>query len=125
MRDRLIELLDNATVEKAKYYPNGTPAIMYCEKAVSRQVVYQLADYLLANGVIVPPCRVGQKVYYVIESLEVVAEGHIREIIVAEEVFVQFTLKGWFSQISHIGEIGKTVFLTREEAEQAMKGGAE
>ena len=26
--------------------------------------IYNLADYLLANGVIVPPCKVGDTVYY-------------------------------------------------------------
>lgn len=102
-RERLIKLLEGKSID-------------------TMADVEYVADYLLENGVIVPPVKVGQKVYYVIESLGEVAEGCIREIIVAEEVFVNFTLKGWFSQTSHIGEIGKTVFLTKEEALQALKG---
>ena len=112
-RERLIELI------------NQYPCMSTAEDCFMESISADLADYLLANGVIVPPCKVGQKVYYVIESLEEIVEGRIREIIVAEGIFINFTLKGWFSQTSHIGEIGKTVFLTKEEAEQALGGGEE
>ena len=115
MRDRLIELIDKALDKHTSTIENYV-----------HPVQEWIADYLLENGVIVPPVRVGQKVYYAIESIEAIAEGRICEIIVAEgEVFVNFTLQGWFSQISHIGEIGKTVFLTREEAEAKLKGGVQ
>lgn len=46
-RDRLIELLFKVTEEKDCPQPD------------------EIADYLLANGVIVPPCKVGDMVYVV------------------------------------------------------------
>ena len=44
MRDRLIELLDNA-----KFKWDG------------RRIMEQIADHLLAEGVIVPPCELGHR----------------------------------------------------------------
>ena len=48
MRDRLIEL-----IESARYWGSGTSA--------------EIAEYLLANGVIVPPCKVGDTVYRIVK----------------------------------------------------------
>ena len=45
-REKLIELLENAPAA-----PNG------------ERNVATLADHLLENGIIVPPCKVGQTVY--------------------------------------------------------------
>ena len=53
-RDRLIELLEQAK-EKAK----GTLGSM------NNGFGAWYADYLLANGVIVPPCSVGDDVYWI------------------------------------------------------------
>lgn len=55
MRDRLIELLN-------KKYDH------FCDQCgVNKDSRYteNLADYLLKNGVIVPPCKVGDTVYAV------------------------------------------------------------
>ena len=49
MRDRLVELLDKAFLESDDNY--GMP----CTE--------QVADHLIENGVIVPPCKVGDTVY--------------------------------------------------------------
>lgn len=76
-----------------------------------------LADYLLANGVVVPPCKVGDKVYWYNMG------GNICE---AEVVLVGFVAKTkGFEYDIDFNEIGKTVFLTREEAEAKLKEGAE
>ena len=83
------------------------------------------ADYLLANGVIVPPCKVGDKVYCIVEGFDVVMEGHVRQFIVAEGMFIDCVIRGYFNQVFHSSNMGKTVFLTKEEAEQALKGGGE
>ena len=87
--------------------------------------IQNLADYLLENGVIVPPCKVGQTVYCIVEGFDVVMEGHIRQLIVAEGIFVDCVIRGYFNQVFHSSKIGKTVFLTKEEAEQALKGGGQ
>lgn len=88
-----------------------------------------ITDYLLANGVIVPLCKVGDIVYVVsryyagdweIYQCEVESITHYKSntfgSCVANDVR--------FGKINfglNTGQIGKTVFLTKEEAEQALK----
>ena len=66
-----------------------------------------LADYLLEHGVIVPPCKVGDTVYSI--------EMHIVDKWVKYKVCeIPFSLTLW--------ENGwEDIFLTREEAEKALK----
>ncbi|MBO5969002.1 MAG: hypothetical protein J6S14_10960 [Clostridia bacterium] len=54
MKERLTELLKGGL----KY--NDNP-LSYCHD----EHVGELADHLLANGIIVPPCAVGDKVYWI------------------------------------------------------------
>ena len=88
MRDRLIELLRKSGASFERALPE------------------EIADYLLANGVIVPPCKVGDKVYWIFEPpFDDVTEKEI-----VEDEF-------WWAMFE---DFGKTVFLTREEAEKAL-----
>ena len=103
MRERLIELIWNAPKVDVVY---GDIKI---DPPV--QTVQTIADYLLANGVIVPPCKVGDKVYQVCNN------GRIYESTIINVIYE--TTQIAFDESA----IGKTVFLTREEAEQALKGG--
>lgn len=91
MRERLIELIANE--------PNSIDSIV------------SHADYLLANGVIVPPCKVGDKVYQVCNN------GRIYESTIINVIYE--TTQIAFDESA----IGEGIFLTREEAEQALKGG--
>ena len=119
MRERLIEL-----IESTRYWGSGTSE--------------EIADHLLANGVIVPPCKVGQKVYQMILLKD--KTGFIVERKVVGFHWGDFPKirgkkrKQYFivyhdatNSITHIDidNLGKTVFLTKEEAEAALKGGAE
>lgn len=106
MRDRLIELINKAT---DKTLETG--------ELVTNE---QLAEYLLANGVIVPPCKVGDKVYRPSKCLGVVQFVIISFIAYQSEMF--YTDDS--DNIIYIPDIGKTVFLSREEAEQKLKEGA-
>ncbi len=120
MRDRLIELLNK----------QSCPSPLLCDKNckyADLETCYaeRVADHLLSNGVIVPPCKVGDTVYCIVEGFDKVMEGHIRQFIVAEGIFVDCVIRGYFNQVFHSSKIGKTVFLTREEAEAKLKGGAE
>ena len=99
MRDRLIELLKDS--------PHLDTTYCTFESA---------AEWLIENGVIVPPCKVGDTLYYIPFGSHITKWG-IRsiEIMQAEMVF-------------HCGNIfflnddfGKTVFLTKEEAEAKLK----
>lgn len=59
MRDRLIELINEAEYESLKYEMANKIYPFDDYKSRSEFV----ADHLLANGVIVPPCKVGDTVY--------------------------------------------------------------
>ena len=108
MRDRLIELIKNA--EKA--FPKDKPVL---------DIEEFVADHLLANGVIVPPCKVGDKVYSIVEGINFVLVGEVYEYVVGREHFVfRSTRKGYFTLAFTEIDIGKTVFLTKELAEKAL-----
>ena len=65
-----------------------------------------LADYLLENGVIVLPCKVGDTL-----CCESAIKGHITYLVAPDDE--------WISKIGKFSE--KEIFLTREEAEKALK----
>ena len=92
-----------------------------------------IADYLLANGVIVLPCKVGQKVYDTFEgfiepcTVEAIFLGDYKDIdgnrsYMAELHFSREDCPYATEEI-YFTDIGKNVFLTKEEAEKALKGG--
>ena len=85
-----------------------------------------LADRLLADkDIIVPPCKVGQKIWHLWEHYDGSCE--IREGKVS--MLQQKADKSWKFRISinssvwdnKIDDIGKTVFLTKEEAETELR----
>ena len=114
MRDRLIKLISEVQ------YIGGLEE--------------KLSDHLLAEGVIVPPCKVGQTVYVpwryggqrgvaivIVQEIKLydTNTSHCMFFIDMEsdnECFNQ-SFGGWKTEQC----IGKTVFLTREEAEAALR----
>ena len=79
-----------------------------------------IADYLLENGVVVPPCKVGDKVYHIKE----------KTIFVMPVKWFETNNYGWCACCVYppmatftfkFEDFGKTVFLTREEAERALR----
>ena len=84
-----------------------------------------LADYLIANGVIVPPCKVGDILYEICEH----RRNNKWEKVIAKRVVhgIEIGLNG--SLCARCGTtitvffsgLGETVFLTLEEAEKALK----
>ena len=67
----------------------------------------KLADYLLEHGVIVLPCKAGDTLY-----CESAIKGHI--------TYLKAPDLEWIFENREI--FGKEIFLTREEAERALKG---
>ena len=90
----------------------------------------ELADHLLANGVIVPPCKVGDTVYYIEGAYYNSKRQTVRPIKVTE-ISWKCDRSGrdlGFALIANgtrykFSSIGKTVFLTKEEAEKALAEG--
>ena len=107
MRERLIELLENV-----QFKPFDQ---MNIENNLNI-----IIDVLLQNGVVVPPCKVGDVIYDI-------RNGKVfgGKIIMISYFGDSFTFVATGGRYYTITDIGKTVFLTREEAEQALKGGAE
>lgn len=112
-KERLIELLEQ-------------------EKAFTRYLTddehrEQLADYLLENGVAVLPCNVGDTVYLMIKGCIEIMTGRVTRISYDKYgklvICIQRKQGNFYTTGNHrTSSFGKTVFLTREEAEQALKG---
>ena len=106
-----------------------------CDECAHGNCVGKLADHLLANGVIVPPCKVGDTVYVICNN-EVQETTVFSMIAQTEDDHYVFIIQAkaidgaWRDADGYHSVFGKfifckTVFLTREEAEKALKGGAE
>ena len=84
-----------------------------------------LADYLLEHGVIVPPCKFLSKCYVLPtrnNNLSDITETKCLGFILSQDSYNAnlVTEKNKLYQPC-FGAFGKTVFLTREEAERALK----
>lgn len=110
-RDRLIEILQDTLHE--------------WECDVSIKTLTEITEHLIANGVIVPPCKVGDILYEICER----RRNNKWEKVIAKRVVhgIEIGLNG--SLCARCGTtitvffsgLGKTVFLTREEAEKALE----
>lgn len=115
MRERLIELLKSSS--------------QYIGEQDS--LISQIADYLLANGVIVPPCKVGDTVYYFSHrpfnlalQANTIYEADVVRIVTTRlgtSLVIQIRNEYGCTEVPDIRSWGETVFLTKEEAEQALK----
>ena len=121
MRERLIELLRDTF-----NYTKGV--CIDFDEAVEIN-----ADYLLENGVVVLPCKVGDVVYVVKPYFSSIQEYQVRGYHLGEFPTLNGHKRKSYlicyhkasSALKHlpIDEIGKTVFFTREDAEKALEGG--
>lgn len=130
-RGRLVELLQEAD-KKAQEYILENDHMDWIPKTNELEEVR--ADYLLANGVIALPCKVGQTVYKVVNDKRVKKPYECKVVGIwyandenANDVHLVRYVNGIFdcSFSVQFKEFGKKVFLTKEEAEAKLKGGAE
>ena len=115
VREKIVEILKQAPFE-GKVLDEW-----WLEEKIKR-----IADHLIANGVIVLPCKVGTAVY--IPEIEVdkierkvvtkIYRTTVDEYSVNARYIMYHTRKGNNFTDSMVG---KTVFLTREEAEKALE----
>ena len=118
-RDRLIELLMD-------FSKPDNPITQMAE----RRIIERIADYLLANGVIVPPCKVGDKVWWATTSVDENCE-EIPTIEIGEVVSFSLQKEGLWAYCRYesgltywhlvVDYFGKTVFLTKEETEEKLR----
>ena len=123
-RYRLIELLEDTLYD--------------WECDVSEKTVTEIAEHLIENGVIVPPCKVGDTVFilddvsygeYVItefcigtlQELRAFAKCGISGYKDIQDCPEHYCGQEFCSTSFSCKDFGKTVFLSREEAEKALK----
>ena len=121
-RERLLELLKKAPLCNRDFdlqYSDGT--------------IEKIADYLLANGVIVPPCKVGDTVYYFSHrpfnlsvKANTVYEAEVVRIVTTRlgtSLIIQIRNEYGCTEVPDIRSWGISVFATEEEeeAEQALR----
>ena len=112
-RDRMIEILQDTLHE--------------WECDVSIKTLTEITEHLIANGVIVPPCKVGDFVYVIRRKEKRKKGGYWNSICFTKKV-MQTAIKDGTAYIdckratkTDFSLVGKTVFLTREEAEKALE----
>lgn len=124
-REKLIALLDDGCYKA-------------CSDASGKKVNEVLADYLLANGVIVPPVKIGDTVYVVVNPFN--TKPYFMPYFITSTVCAVHIADGSRNSRNHkresyflaecpntkyvkkypLSKIDKTVFLTCEEAEKAI-----
>jgi hypothetical protein len=115
-KERLVELIRKAT-----------------ESTWTRE---SLADYLLANGVIVPPCKVGDKVFVICNNEVQETSVFSMSADISDVVSVYFILAysvdgtrkdkdGYYTSCLNSFRFGLNAFSSREDAEAKLKEGAE
>lgn len=124
-RERLEEILLKMPIYEFVRYDEASSDTVYDIK--------KLADYLLNNGVIVPPCKVGDTIYVIpsranwrinnmyesMKPLNRIYEQTVDEIHIYQSGYTVSSCEGIQHQPSVL--FGETWFLTREEAEKALK----
>lgn len=99
MRERLIELIQNSVCGCARHWAEI------------------IADHLLANGIIVPRCKVGDTIYRIRPRSNEIVSWVIVEIIITEDEIAYIDDS---DNLIKDEDIGKTVFLTEAEATERM-----
>ena len=119
-RERLIEILKLGSCTSPYLCDEN------CKYAnLERCYEERTADLLLEHGVVLLPCKVGDRLYEV-TGRKTVSVYKVKAIRVELfSLFIEWDIVEGFVWQSLSGinadEIGKTVFLTREEAERALK----
>ena len=109
-RERLYELIVDADNEFFRETPYGT----------AQERIEKTVEHLVKNGVILPPCKIGDEVYRI-------SKRYGKWVILPREVgciTYSITYQNevvWQLFTTTLDVLGVTVFLTREDAEDAIK----
>lgn len=133
MRERLIALLKSKSCWNNDCPDKGCEQCNYIE--IPDEAAEQIADTILADGWIRPPCKIGDTVYVVKHYFSYTQEYEVRGFHLGEFPTLNGSKRNSYLICYHktsgalkhifIKDIGKTVFLTKEEAEAKLKEGAE
>ena len=120
MRDRLVELIKDSLNKHI---------------GKSCMLAENITNDLLENDVIVPPCKVGDTVYYISDNpinlsvqANTIYEATVVRIVTTKygiTLVIQIHNSYGCTEIPDMNEWGKNVFYTREEAQKALGGGVQ
>lgn len=118
-REKLIEILNDCCCGE-----DGEIFFMSHESEI-------LADYLINNGIIVPPCKMGDKVWFIAKKADSttfkIFKGYVGCMDMRngwKHVVIHWEDESAQESHNHIvtfEEFGKMVFFTRKEAKEALK----
>ena len=121
-RERLIELLKGAETEVSE---------LLSRPLALDEWLGMYADHLLANGVIVSPCKVGDIIYYINENPlnlwvkpNTIHEADVVRVVTTKlgtSLVIQIHNEFGCAEIPNIKDFGKTVFTSREEAQAELE----
>ena len=128
MRERLIELFRNVNYQNRENGMTANLATQFTEYALE-----QIVDALISEGVIVTPCKVGTTLYFIYNNPYADKPDLTPRIYKTNNWYFEVDKTGIVINTSDIHSfnkqydyhLGETVFLTREEAEKALKGAQE
>lgn len=95
-----------------------------CSKCELEKALDKLATYedLEEQGLLVRlPCRVGDDLYCIVNGEVKKLKVHSFGVPDFEIIDIEFKYVDGFKIVRFVGEVGKTVFLTREEAEKKLE----
>ena len=107
-RERLVELLKEADANPFNR-----------EITNFEDIMQMIADYLMSNNVVALPCKAGDIIYIIGEITGQIVYDIIHHIMYNGEEFCLVTESGVLVLVEQ--QLGKTVFLSREEAESVLK----
>ena len=131
-REKLIELICTVNCEGGEDFLSCPERRNGHCRSIHKLEMCQLgaiADHLLANGVIVPPCKVGETLYFLYDNTFANRPNLTPFVYETNDWYFDIDTKGISilprSIHSYKGKhhyyLGETVFLSREDAEKALK----
>ena len=101
VREKLVEIIQNSVGGCARHWAEV------------------IADGLIANGVTVLPCNVGDKIYYIDRYTGKIDDDTVKFLTITKNgikpILTSHNIKFW-----DFYELGKTAFLTKDEAEATL-----
>ena len=125
-KKQIIELMKEV---KFRPFPNGGGLDVSVEHQLPDHAFEAVADHLIANGMFIPPCKVGDIVYIIDDGDGEESTPYVLNVTVTA---IGYDISGFWITMSlplglkmsaHCGEssFGKTVFLTEKEAKEKIK----
>lgn len=116
MRDRLVELYKEATTLYFDYLDSIDEKGLTDTEGRAKFTI----DHLIANGVILPPCKVGQTVWWIDKKrvLDMVCVGFLKT---HKKLLVAIARNTNAFTTHYYVEWSVDIFLTKEQAEQKLK----